>query len=144
MKSMNRQSGFSLISAIFIIVVLASVAGYMFQVSTIQLTTTGQAIGGARAYRAADAGIQWAVRYAVENSGGGSPHAEATDNCNDIRNTSFNVNGYAVSLNCSTYLFSDPQDRSIYKVTATASRGSPGTPDYVSRALRVSFAQPPS
>lgn len=137
-----RQGGFSLVSAIFIIVVLAGVVGYMLQVSLVQLTTVGQGIDAERAYRAADGGIQWAVAYALENTTG-SPHTDATTNCGVIDGASFNLNGYAVSLECDTYLFSDPTPRSIYNVTATATRGSVGTPAFVSRAVSVSFSQPP-
>lgn len=141
-RAINGQGGFSLVSAIFVIVVLAGVVGTMLQVSVVQLTTVGQGVDAERAYRAAEGGIQWAVAYALEN-GTGSPHADATTNCGVIDGAGFNLNGYAVSLECDTYLFSDPTPRSIYTVTATATRGSIGTPSFVSRAVTVSFSQPP-
>ncbi|MBA1147188.1 hypothetical protein H0Z60_08945 [Ectothiorhodospiraceae bacterium WFHF3C12] len=142
MRAPGAQGGFSLVSAIFVIVVLAGVVGYMLQVSTVQLTTTGQGIDAERAYRAAQGGIQWAVSHVLDNSTG-SPHSDATTNCNIVDGAGFALNGYAVTLECDTYLFSDPTPRSIYQVTATATRGTIGTPDFVSRAVEVSFSQPP-
>lgn len=137
-----RQRGFGLISAIFLIVVVAAVAAYMLQVSTVQVGTVSRGVSGERAYWAAKAGVQWSVRYVLDNATG-SPHSDATQFCGtDIDGATFTVNGYTVTMKCDPYLFSDPQDRSIYHVTATASRGSPGTPEYVSRAVRASFAQP--
>jgi len=137
-----RQRGFGLVSAIFIIVVVAAVAAYMLQVSTVQLGTVSRGVSGERAYWAAQGGIQWAVRYVQANATGNS-HSDATQFCGtDIDGTTLDVNGYTVAMSCTAYLFSDPQDRSIYHVTATASRGAPGSRDYVSRAVRASFAQP--
>jgi MSHA biogenesis protein MshP len=141
MSRYQAQGGFSLISAIFVIVVLAGVVGYMFQVSSVQLGTVGQGIAGERAYQVAQGGVQWAVRYAMDNDSG-NPHADASASCSTIDGAGFTLNGHTVTMDCATYLFSDPGERAIYHITATASRGTPGTQDYVSRAVRATFALP--
>ncbi|MEY3760701.1 MAG: hypothetical protein RIR39_2192 [Pseudomonadota bacterium] len=57
----NKQHGFTLVMAIFILVVLALLGGYMMRLSGVQHTTTSHALQSARAYQAAKAGINWAA-----------------------------------------------------------------------------------
>src|SRR5581483_11248768 len=61
----KRQAGFSLVAAIFIIAVLAVLAALMVTIGSVQRTTVAQALQAARAYQAANAGIEWAIVRAI-------------------------------------------------------------------------------
>lgn len=53
--------GFSLVSAIFLLVVLAGLGAAMVQLSTMQHTSSALDVQGTRAYQAARAGIEWGL-----------------------------------------------------------------------------------
>jgi MSHA biogenesis protein MshP len=57
----RRASGFAIVSAIFILVVLAALAGFIVSVTSTQALTFAQDIQGARAYQAARAGTEWGI-----------------------------------------------------------------------------------
>lgn len=57
----RRQSGFAIISAIFILVVLAAMAAFIVHVSTHQSAGHVADVQGIRAYQAARTGIEWGL-----------------------------------------------------------------------------------
>ena len=58
---MRRQCGFSLVSAIFLLIVLAGLGAAIVHVSTAQHTGSALDLEGTRAYQAARAGIEWGL-----------------------------------------------------------------------------------
>lgn len=58
----RRQRGFAIVAAIFILVVLAALAGFVVSVSSTQHLTFAQDIQGARAYQAARVGVEWGIQ----------------------------------------------------------------------------------
>lgn len=64
-----RQRGFGVIAAIVILVVLAGLSAFVVSISTTQNSGFVQDVQGARALRAAAAGIEWgATRWLVANT----------------------------------------------------------------------------
>ena len=63
------QGGFSLITAIFILVIFAALGAAMVTFSTVQHTTVAMDIQSARAYQAARAGIEWGAYEALKVPG---------------------------------------------------------------------------
>jgi MSHA biogenesis protein MshP len=61
-----RQRGFSLITAIFLIVVLAALGAYMVIFTGLQQATLQADVLGVRAYYAARAGAEWAIYRALD------------------------------------------------------------------------------
>lgn len=57
----SRYSGFALVSAIFLIVVLAALATFIATISTHQQAGHMADIQGMRAYQAARAGVEWGI-----------------------------------------------------------------------------------
>jgi MSHA biogenesis protein MshP len=55
------QSGFGLVSAIFLLLVLSSLGAAIVTVFTVQQASSAQDVLGARAYQAARAGIEWGL-----------------------------------------------------------------------------------
>lgn len=69
MKQFNhRQRGFTIVSAIFILVVLAALGAFIVNVSTNQQIGSALDVQGVRAYQAARAGIEWGI-YKVTRDG---------------------------------------------------------------------------
>lgn len=67
---MNRtvaQRGFTMVSAIFILVVLAALGTFIVVVSTTQQLGSAYDVEGVRAYQAARAGVEWGM-YQIWNS----------------------------------------------------------------------------
>lgn len=63
-----RQQGFSVVAAIFILVLLAALAGFVVSVTNAQHVTAVQDLQGARALQAANAGIEWGIHEALGNA----------------------------------------------------------------------------
>lgn len=130
---MKRQHGFSIITAIFILVVLALLGGYMVKLSTVQTTSFNLVLQGARAYQAARSGIEWSLGRLAN---GGS--------CSDINAQtamSFSgLSGFSVKLGCSSQSYSESiQTLTFYRVNAQAEFGAYSDAGYVSRSLEITI-----
>lgn len=73
MKSMSttrpeRQRGFAIVSAIFILVVLAALGGFIATISTTQNAGSALDIQSAYAYQAARAGTEWGIFQVVNGA----------------------------------------------------------------------------
>jgi MSHA biogenesis protein MshP len=67
-RTLKKSAGVALVTAIFLLVVLAGLAVAVVSLTTSQQATEVQDIQGARAYQAAKAGIEWALYIALEKS----------------------------------------------------------------------------
>ncbi|RBA25739.1 agglutinin biogenesis protein MshP [Herminiimonas fonticola] len=61
MTCTRKMRGFSLVSAIFLLVVLAALGVAMVTISTVQHQSSALDVQGTRAYQAARAGMEWGV-----------------------------------------------------------------------------------
>ena len=144
----TRCDGFVLPSAIFLLVILASLAAFMVTISQIQNVTLTQDVQGSRAYQAARAGIEWGL-YQVLDPGNATVVAptDATwpgmPAC--VPNTSLTIEGFAVSVRCTPYdYFEDGNDRRIrvYHLVATAQfGGAPGAMSYIERQAEATVSK---
>lgn len=126
MKPDRRQRGFSLISTLFILVVLAALGGYMVRLNVAQQTTTTLSLQSVRAWYAATSGMEWVV-YQID-TGSGCPTVPS----------SFSAEGFTISMTaCTSYTVTEGTTYTLYDVQVEASRGSFGSTDYVSRRLRA-------
>jgi len=68
--SRNRRNagGFSLVSAIFLLVILAALGVAMVSISTVQNQSSALDIQGVRAYQAARAGVEWGLYNYIRSS----------------------------------------------------------------------------
>jgi len=64
---MRRPRGFAIVSAIFILVVLAALGAFVLNVSTSQQIGSALDVQGVRAYQAARAGLEWGL-YRVQST----------------------------------------------------------------------------
>jgi len=133
----SLQCGFSLVSAIFLLVVIAALGTFAVTLSTTQHQSAALDVMGARAYQAARAGIEWGA-YQLLITGGGCAVATAAP----LPALAGTLSGFTVNVTC----IAAPSNEgaavvTMYQLTSTATQGVVGTPNYVEREISVSIAQ---
>jgi MSHA biogenesis protein MshP len=136
--AINRSGGFSMIAAIFLLVVLGALGVYMVSISQVQHLTTAHSLQGSRAYQAARAGIEWGI-YRATNNG----------NCSAFPNTiNFSSGGladYQVTISCSLTSHQEiSHPFNVFELSAAANSGSTfGTLGYAARTITASVTDAP-
>ncbi|MDO8705839.1 MAG: hypothetical protein Q7J84_12925 [Sulfuricaulis sp.] len=134
--SSNHERGFALVAAVFIVVVLALLGIMMVTIGGMQRSTVSAAVQGARAYHAARSGIEWGAFRAVVAS---SCVASTT-----IPLSVAGLNGFTITVGCtSTPHRERGNDYNVYVITSTATSGTFGDADYVSRRIQVTVTSAP-
>lgn len=147
-NSPRSSNGFSLVSAIFLLVVIAALGTFAVTLSTTQQQSAALDVMGARAYQAARAGVEWGAYQVLQNSAvaGGfaehcrlDPHPPSTSSSVAFTNT---LAGFNVNVECTaTSHGGGPATLWVYSLTSTATQGTVATPDYVERQMMVTIAQ---
>lgn len=139
MKVNTLQTGFTLVTAIFLLVAVAGLVGVMINLSVVQHSTVAMNVQGARAMQAARSALEYGIYQALAG------------NCtNDtVSFSTAALKSFTVSLTCvpSTHIES-ASTVNFYELTATATRGSyvlagSANPDYISRTIRVTASNEP-
>jgi MSHA biogenesis protein MshP len=109
----HNQSGFSMVAAIFLLVVLAALGAFMVTFSNTQHLTSAQDIQGSRAYWAARAGTAWAIG-----------RISATPTTCPLSPTTFNVDGFALVVTCVLTPYDEgSMVKRVFNITSTATAG---------------------
>ncbi|MEO7621626.1 MAG: hypothetical protein ABIS30_01060 [Gallionella sp.] len=134
-KKLNpMQYGFSLISAIFLLVVIAALGTFAVTLSTTQQQSAAMDVLGARAYQAAKAGIEWGAYQALHNNSCTASQVLAA-----MPNTLAN---FSVEVDCIATAVSEASAAiTIYQLTSTAIQGAVTAPNYVERQMSVTIAK---
>jgi MSHA biogenesis protein MshP len=141
-KMQNKPRGFSLISAIFLLVVISALATFSVTLFTTQQRSAALDVLGERAYQAARAGIEWGAYQILQNNGGAfalacrpgptPPQAVALTGT---------LAGFTVMVNCvSASSIENATTLWVYQLTSTATQGTQGTPNYLERQMQVTIA----
>lgn len=129
------QRGFSLVSAIFLLVVIAALGTFAVTLSTSQQQSAALDVMGARAYQAARAGIEWGAYQVLRNGGACAPVTV-------LPALPGTLSGFNVSVVCtSAATIENAVPVTLYQLTSTATQGAVGTPNFVERQISVSIAQ---
>lgn len=143
--SMRRraQRGFSIITAIFLLVVLAFLGVAMVTFSTSQHQSSALDVIGTRAYHAARAGIEWGAYQVLPASAGAFATAcRAGTTSQGVTPLPGTLSGFNVNVECSaTAHTEDAATITVYQLTSTASQGTVATPGYVERQMTVTIAK---
>ncbi len=110
-----RQNGFAAIAAIFLVVVLAALGGFMLTFSNTQQLTSAQDVQGSRAYWAARAGLEWGVGSVVANS------------ICPTSPTKLSVNSFAVCVTCTSNSYTEVVPVTIYQMKSDAYSVAPNS-----------------
>jgi MSHA biogenesis protein MshP len=138
---MNRlQSGFALIPALFLIVVLGALAVVAIRVGTGQQQAVTMSLLQARALSAAQTGIEWGAYKAL---GGG---CVVSGTCSCVASTTLTLteaalNGFSVIVTCAAVSFSTgaPTPNKSYVLNSAATSGLYGQPGYVRRIVSGTY-----
>jgi MSHA biogenesis protein MshP len=124
-----RQCGFSLVSAIFLLVVLAGLGVYAVRLNTLQQQTVTAGLRAAQAFEAARAGVEWGA-YRALNAG---VCAASTLNLTEGATA-----GFRVSVECSQSTHAEGASTvRVFVFDVRAESGIYGGPDYVSRRVQT-------
>jgi MSHA biogenesis protein MshP len=157
----KRMQGFAIVTAIFILVVLAALGAFIVSISTNQQIGTALDIQGVRAYQAAKSGVEWGI-YQIEatpayNFSYGTP-AVAVGNANPNTRAcpaspaSFapaapTLAGFTVTVTCAATVDVN-NGPTVFRVVSTACNqpaagacpnNAPTSPDYVERRIEVTL-----
>lgn len=136
MKSV--QTGFTLLVAMFLLVVLALLGIYMINFSAVQHTTLVYGVQGARAMQAARAGLEWGVYESINNGNCSASTTFSTSGAGSLDN--FNIQ---VDCSPSTHI-EGSETITTYHLISSAETGVFGTLDYVFRRIEATVSiQPP-
>jgi len=129
MIRLNNQSGFTLVQAIFILVVLGLLGAVMVRLIGVQSSTTTFALQGSRAYQAARSGLEW-----------GAARASLGNDCND----SMTIENFNVEVSCISQSFTEGPigPYNVFRLSAIATFGNYGSPDFVSRQAEMKVGFP--
>lgn len=133
-----RCRGFSLVAAIFVLVVLSMIGAFMVTIGQIAQTTATVALQGARALQAAQAGIEWGAAQAAPPVGPSSCAALTSFSL-----TAAGLNGFNVDVTCGATTYREgSQSYQVFALASTATAGTFGDPAYVSRTITASVTSP--
>ena len=131
-----RARGFSLVAALFLIVVIAALGAFAVRIGASQQQTVNLALLSAKALAAADSGIEYGGYQALNAS---SCPANTT-----LLLTEGGLNGFTVTVTCSVTTHAESNATvSVYRIDATSAYGIYGMPDYVSRHVYATFSSTP-
>ena len=138
-RTILRQAGFSIVSAIFLLVVLSALAAFIVNISSGQHVSAAADLRGAQAYQAARAGVEWGAYQVLDPN---STAAVATPPACPAPTTFTPFAGFSTTVTCvlSTHT-ENGNNIGVYRFTSTSTAGTIGTIDYVSRVLQVTVAK---
>jgi MSHA biogenesis protein MshP len=123
--------GFALVPALFLLVVLGTLAIVAVRVGTGQQHAVTIDLLQARALAAANAGIEWGAYRALNGS------CAATTTLNLIEAS---LNGFSVVVTCTDTAFTNgAATNNSYVINATATYATYGQPSYVRRVVSATF-----
>ncbi len=137
MRAPRPQRGAALVTAIFLLVVLAALGAYMVTLSGVQTVTASQGLQAARAYFGARAGLDWAIHRAVGPAAGSG----LCDAAASFAPTGAGLTGVSVAVTCSSRVYTQFFTFNIYHLTSSATYGTAGTPDYAERKLEATVCR---
>lgn len=139
------QRGFSLVTAIFLLVVLSGLGAVMMTFFAAQQQSSALDVMGARAYQASRAGIEWGAYQIIQSGVAGGAFASAcqpgpVSSPVALTNT---LSGFNVNVQCSAASHVEGASTLwVYSINSVAATGgAAGQPDYVERQLAATIAQ---
>lgn len=122
--------GFSLISTLFLLVVVSGLASYLVNLSVAQQYSTALTVSALRGRHAALSGIEW-VAYRINNVSSSCPAVPSN----------LTIEGFSVTLtNCTQSVVTEGlSSYNLFDVTVSAERGAFGDADYVNHAIRATL-----
>ena len=140
----KKQQGFALVMAIFILVIMGTLGLFLARISGVQQTTVIYSMLGARAYHAAQTGIEWGS-YQALNTPPGTMCGAGVPITTNFTLTNGALAGFSIGVVCSytTHTEGGNPPYNVFVLTSTALTGVFGSPDYASRTVRSTVTDAP-
>lgn len=127
---MSKQKGITLIGAIFVLVIVSLLGIYLVKITGAQRQMVLMNLQSARAYQAANAGIEWGIARLINSN-----------SCTNTTNLDSKLNGFNVSVSC-TLLQAGGYDEAgetinVYQITSSSVFGNYTDTNYTSRELET-------
>lgn len=135
MKMRGRQKGMSLVVAIFLVVVIASLAAFAVNTGTAARNSTNLQLLSDRALAAARAGAEWGAYRALTQG-------LCTLN-NNVPMNAGAIRGFTVTVDCLSLTTHNPGAYRIADIQVTARWSTFGRPDYAYRRIVSRFSNAP-
>lgn len=134
------QRGFAAVAAIFLVVILAALGGFMVSFSNTQQITSAQDLQGSRAYWAARAGLEWTIG-AVVASAPVPPATTPAATC-PVSAPPASIDGFGLTITCDRQLYTEgTKSVYIFRISSVAATGSVGTIGRIERSVSASLEQ---
>jgi MSHA biogenesis protein MshP len=131
------QRGFSLVAAIFLLVVLAGLGVFAVRINTLQQQTVTAALRGSQAFQAARSGVAWGAYQAMAADACSAPTAT-------LNLTEGATVGFRVTVSCSKSTHTEgTTGLCVFVFDVRAEAGAYGGPDYVSRRVQAKVMDTP-
>ncbi|MDA8092764.1 MAG: pilus assembly PilX N-terminal domain-containing protein [Betaproteobacteria bacterium] len=131
-----HQGGFTLVAAIFLLVVLAALGTFLVAVSTRSQTSADQYLERGRAYQAARAGLEWEMYELATHDGRCIPPAVLSASTATLADFRIQV---ACEPRPGSAFQGPPSAKGMHAclLTSRATRSRPGAIDFVARELHL-------
>jgi MSHA biogenesis protein MshP len=127
---MHPQKGITLIGAIFVLVIVSMLGTYLVKVAGVQRQSVISNLLSARAYQAANAGLEWSLSRIINQN-----------SCVASTTLSDTVDGFTVHTSCSALVSSGYDEAgtiiNIYKLSSRSELGTYGSTNYITRELET-------
>lgn len=134
-------AGFSLVSAIFLLVIVSVAGAFMVRAGGAQQATASFALLAPKAHHAARSGLEWGI-YRALNVSGSCPVGSTTTSSLTLGEGG--LQGFRVTVDCSSEMHVEAgHAATLFQIVALAERGSFGERDYVSRRLEATVSDAP-
>ena len=138
----HKQQGFGIVAALFIVVVLATLAGYLVNISGSMHSASSMTQLSTRAYYAARSGLEWGLYQAISKNPAGKASSCAASSTFPIQSGGFS---FSTTVSCTTAAAPSESGNgySIFTIRSTSTLGNATDFDYVARTVFVSVTNAP-
>lgn len=137
MSRRHPQAGFSLVSAVFLLVIVAMIAAYAVSLGTAQQGDTSLSLLGRRADFAAQSGLDWAIAQVINTA---ACPASGTSFVPDGPG----LDGFTISVGCSSTAVTEGAiSYPVYSLTVSATLGTASTEDFARRVVTAQVSGKP-
>lgn len=142
----DRSRGVAIIAAIFLVVILAALGGYMVSVSSSQQRGHGLDLTGSRVLQAANAGLEWAV-YQVAQDSAGTVYCNTSSDHTLAAGRFTGLDDFTVRVECIMQPYTEGTTTfNAYRIAATACNAAACPPavlseTYVERRLSATVTR---
>jgi MSHA biogenesis protein MshP len=143
------KAGFSIVSALFLVLILSLIASYAVSLSGLTRATSTLSLQGTRAYYAARSGLEWGI-YNVTTGSFNCPAGSANNTCPSgytgsiasLTLSEANFKGFSVTVNCCQNSITEGNlTYNVFLINAQSQYGT-GSAESVSRRLYTMVVDP--